>query len=65
MGRVIFEKNVKLKEQQLRIETLEFLLCGGKHEWSEIDKSITYDTNGEAHTDVTYMCKKCHKRVVK
>jgi hypothetical protein len=64
MGRVIFEKNVKLKEQQLRIETLEFLLCGGKHEWGEVDKTVTYDAHGEAYVDTICICKRCHKRIV-
>ena len=65
MRKKISEKSVKLKEQQLRIETLEFLLCSGKHEWGEVDKTTTYDSHGEPHIDTICMCKRCHKRLVK
>ena len=54
----------KIKDQQLRIETLEFLLCGGKHDWAEVDSIISYNEHGEMFTDTVKMCKRCHKRIV-
>ena len=52
---MITNKEQELREANLRIEILEFILCGGQHEYVEVE-------NGSSKV---CLCKKCHKRIVR
>lgn len=53
---MITNKDQELREAKLRIEILEFMLCGGNHEYVEISN---------VGAQQVCLCKKCHKRLVK
>lgn len=50
----------KIVKLECRVDQLEFLICGGNHQWGTITEHFVPDIGGGS-TSYEYQCKKCGK----
>ena len=55
----------KLKREiirlECRVEQLEFIVCGGNHQWEQVTDHFEPDCYGGGSTRYEYQCRKCGK----